>query len=118
MADVDLNLMTVNKGALERRFQSSLSTIAASMGDDELIGKPRKITLTITLTPDDEDFVKVETSCQLKMPVTTDVGTGWVQSTEKDEPSFGTKEYGADPRQEEMPGIERIAHFKPGAQRD
>lgn len=114
MADVDLNLLTVNKGALERRFQGALKTVAATMGDKELVGKTRTITLTIKMTPDDDEFVKVETGCQLKLPVTTDVGTGWVQNTESDEASFGTKEYGVDPRQEEMPGIERVTPIRRG----
>ena len=112
MADVPLTLGTVNKGALERRFQAALRTIAASMGDKELVGKTRSITLEIKMTPDDDEFVKVETSCKLKLPVTTDVGTGWVQNAESDEASFGTKEYGLDPRQEEMPGIERVTPIR------
>lgn len=114
MADVDLTLMTVNKGALERRFQAAMKTVAASMGDKELVGKTRSITLEIKLTPDDDEFVKVETSCKLKLPVTTDVGTGWVQNTDSDEPSFGTKEYGIDPRQTELPGTARVTPIRGG----
>lgn len=101
MADIKMTLGTINRGAVERRFQTALAAIGETMTDPDLKGKPREITIVIKLTPDDEEFVKVESTVKLKTPVTTDVGTGWVQKTDEDS-SFATKEFGLDPRQQEL----------------
>ncbi len=80
MATVDLSFGTLGGGSLEESFQRALDTVSENLGDPDLVGQKRTITVTIEFQPKG-DYVHTSTKVATKLPTKAGTGIAWVSGS-------------------------------------
>lgn len=80
--DVKLDLTSLGGGAAQEDFDAALDNVTEGLLDADLMGKPRKIVLEVTLTPKDDGFVTTTHTVKVTLPSRQRTGVAWTEGGE------------------------------------
>ena len=101
MAEEKLSFSTLAGGGVEEKLQYALSEVAANIADPNTDAKKaRKITMTLTLKPNENRMV-AETSIEVKTSLAAPAGISTTLLIDRDEKgnAVAAEMYGKDPNQ-------------------
>ena len=77
MATVDLNFDTLCGGKAREQLDAALAMVGRNLGDVDLKGKKREITIKIAFEPKGDDFVTMTATTTIKLPGKSASGIAW-----------------------------------------